>query len=310
MGNILLFIIIYFSYLHFNKSMNILKYIFYLYIIVILGCVDITPLPSIDSEKTMFVLCEMEEGKMIIADIYYIGDVNGKKIRQVKGDDFESFSLAEGDKDWGYNFQYNIRDSIFYIDADKFEIKSGLTYRFIGVGQSTKGIEPKIQIPFPIFLDTFIINRKDISENQGSFKTTLNGSIFIPADVKRNSFFYIIPKVKQDTVWNVDQFYGKTLAFNKLSHKSGFLVDYSLMDNNEIRLQLSISEQDTASQITFDIFNVTESFYRYNLYASNVFSSGNSLNINPPIAGFNIQTNKAYGILSAKSGTSNTYIIR
>lgn len=290
--------------------MNILKYIISLNIAVTLGCVDIAPLPTVDSSEKLFVVCEMEVGKRITADIYYIGDVNGKKIRQVQNSDFESFSLAEGDKDWGYPFEYHPEDSTFYIETDKFEIKSGLTYRFMGVGQNLKGSEPKIQIPAPIVFDTFIIKDLQISDTLGIYKSDLHGYLVIPEEVKENSFFYIIPKSEDGKIWDVDSFHDNVLAFSRLSHIPGFLVDYSLAGKNSLELSLSICELDTTSYISFDFFHVAESFYRYNLYVSNIISGGNALSINPPIAGFNIQTDRAYGTFSAKTGTNKTFRTR
>ena len=290
--------------------MQFLKYIFWLNIVVTLGCVDIAPLPSFNADEKMFVMCELDVGKRIVAKIYYTGDVNGKKIRHLNADDLEYFSLVEGDKDWGYPFEYDRVDSVFYIEADNFEIKSDLTYRFMGVGQSAKGGDPEIQIPLPISLDTFIINKLELSINQGKYKTDLNCSLEISEEINENSFFYIIPKSDDGGVWEVDHFYNNVSAFNRLSHKPGFLIDYSLAGSNNIKLQLSISELDTTSNITFEIYHVTESFYRYNLYTSNIVSGGNSLSINPPIAGFNIQTDKAIGTFSAKIGINKTYSIR
>lgn len=294
-----------------NSSMGILKYIFFFFALLLIGCVDITPLTSNTSSDKMFVLCEMEAGKKIIANIYYVGDVSGKKIRQVNNQDLLSFSLAEGDKDWGYSFEYHRRDSFFYIEPDKFEIKEGLSYRFLGIGQNVKGVDPKIQIPISITLDTFLINEHKVSYDGGMAQTELSGVLVLPKGISKSSFFYIVPRSENDLTWILSDFQNSNgQASHKLAHKDGFLIDYAMLNTNEIKMSLSIKENEATSKIAFDFYNVTESFYRYNVYASNVFSGGNTTTANPPIAGFNVQTDKAFGSFSALTKTSKTYIIK
>ena len=294
-----------------NSSMGILKYIYIFFALLLLGCVDITPLTSDSSSDKMFVLCEMEASKKIIANIYYAGDVTGKKIRQVDNQDLLSFSLAEGDKDWGYAFEYHRRDSLFYIEPDKFEIKEGLFYRFLGIGQNVKGVDPKIQIPISVTPDTFLINEHKVSYDGGMANTILTGVLVLPKGISKSSFFYIVPRSESDLTWILTDFQNSNgQAFHKLAHKEGFLIDYAMLNTNEIKMNLSIKENEATSKIAFDFYNVTESFYRYNVYASNVFSGGSTITANPPIAGFNVQTDKAFGSFSALTKTSKTYIIK
>ncbi len=294
-----------------NSSMRILKYIFFFFALFLLGCVDITPLTSDTSSDKMFVLCEMEVGKRIIANIYYTGDVTGKKIRQVNNQDLLSFSLAEGDKDWGYAFEYQRRDSLFYIEPEKFEIIEGLSYRFLGIGQNVKGVDPKIQIPISVTLDTFLINDHVVNYDNGMAHSELSGVLILPKGISKSSFFYIVPKSENDLTWILTSIFNANgQAFHKLAHKEGFLIDYAMLNTNEIKIKLSIKENQATSKIAFDFYNVTESFYRYNVYASNVFSGGSTITANPPIAGFNVQTDKAFGSFSALKKTSKTYIIK
>jgi len=274
------------------------------------GCVDITPLTTIVSGDKIFVLCEMEAGKRIEANIYYTGDLLGGEIKRVTNQDFMSFALAEGDKDAGYAFEYDSHDSIFYINTDKFEIKSGLTYRFLGIGASSIGGDPKIRIPIPIALDSFHVHKIELGDVDGKMKTNLETTMTIPSGVSKSSYFYIILTSENNAVWSVDKFPNHAMAYNKLSHSAGFLVDYSMISGNELKLNVSISEAVATSKVNVKLYNVTESFYRYHLYASNVLSSSTSHNANPSIAGFNIQTDKAVGSFSALSGTTQTYQIR
>lgn len=290
--------------------MGIVKYILCLFFFFTFGCVDIIPLTTIVSGDKIFVLCEVEAGKRIEADIYFAGDVDGKKIKRVTDQDLEALSLAEGDKDTGFEFEYDNKDSIFYIDSDKFEIKSGLTYRFLGVGKSTHGGEPNINMPHPITLDTFQVLKYEIDQDEKIIKTNLQTSLILPRSVNKSSYFYIILTSENNAIWSIDNFEYNAGSINKLSQRAGFLVDYSKVDGNEIRLNISISESLATSAVNVRLYNVTESFYRYNLYASNIITASSSFNIHPPIAGFNIQTDKAIGSFSALSGTSHSYKIR
>ena len=71
--------------------MDILKYILFLFVLIPLGCVDITPISNIENDQKLFVFCEIEANKRTIADIYYLGNVNGNKIRQLNAGDTNSF---------------------------------------------------------------------------------------------------------------------------------------------------------------------------------------------------------------------------
>lgn len=281
-----------------------------LFVFLPFGCVEITPLSPFVSDHKIFVICEIESGKRIEANIYYAGDVEGKEIKRVTNQDLVSFALAEGDKDSGYAFEYDSNDSIFFIDTNKFEIKSGLTYRFLGIGMAANGVDAQIIIPVPIVLDTFKVDKFEIGFDGEKTKTNLETTMTIPSGVKKSSYFYIILTSENNAAWSVDKFQNNVLAYNALSQRNGFLVDYSMVDGNEFKVNISISESGATSKVNVQLYNVTESFYRYNLYVSNITSASTSLNENPPIAGFNIQTDKALGSFSALSGTTKTYRIK
>ncbi len=280
-------------------------------ILVINSCIDVIPIPSDLDTSKLFLVCEMKVGEKITADVQFSGDTNGRLPATILNGDSLRFSIAEGDNDWGVNFKYDSILKNYYINQSEFEIKPGVQYKLRGIGTGLNDrLEPNISVPNSISLDDFKIVSSSVTEKNGTFTTELRCIMKIQSPSLLPAYFWIIPRTETGTLWKLDKIEQNASAYKKLSHRNGFLVDYSRLNSNELFFCLSVSEKVKTSHVHVELNNVCNAFYRYNVYASNVNASNNTTTLNPAIAGFNIVTEKGYGSFSSLNGTEWAFKIR
>jgi hypothetical protein len=114
---------------------------------------------------------------------------------------------------------------------------------------------------------------------------------------------YIEAKKSFDKFQNVPSTYQKNVdAYKALTHKSGFLVSGSRVQDGMLEIMIDESNQSNLKNLKVEISNVSPSFYDYNYFYSNAAENPGSL-LNPAIAAFNIKTDMAYGSFSALNTT-------
>jgi hypothetical protein len=294
-----------------NNAESIKKFAIYILIITSsFGCVDVLPLPTGDTNAKLFVVCEVKVGEDIIADVTQNGNVTGKIPKPLDMPDTLNMSLSEGDYDFGISFDYDPSNKNFTIDSEKLKVKSGFTYKYRGIGTDVKrNSEPSVVIPSPVYIDTLIVQNFAVGAFETKYVTTVDCIIRLTKPEVTPSYLYIIPKTESQTDWKVVSFNKNIAAFKKTEHRSGFLVDYSLITDNEIHVTLSVKESGPTKKLAFELNSVTESFYRYNCFVSNITDSNHLVAENPAIAGFNIKTDKAFGTFSALFPTYRTFLL-
>jgi len=259
-------------------------------IISFASCVEELPLQSLDEDMKLFVVCEMTVGDDIIADITFTGNTNGSLPAPLMRPDTFSFSLSEGEKDFGVPFNYDTALQKFYIKREQMQLITSEKYKFRGIGTNKNFTEPTIFIPEALTVDTIMIKDIKLSIVNGKYITQLECKIKINKPSSDQSYFHFIPV-------------NENKAFTRLKHRPGFLVDYSRITGDEMTFNLEISNEKASTLIDFSLYNTTKSFYEFNYYMSN--NTGTITNESPPIAGFNIKSEKAYGTFSARSKTES-----
>ncbi|MBK9736039.1 MAG: DUF4249 family protein [Saprospiraceae bacterium] len=272
------------------------------------GCVDVIPIPKDEGGSKLFVLCELKAGERITANVSISGDANGTLPKFLNNMDSLRFSLSEGESDENFSFTPDNEEKNYFIDPSQLRIKIAQKYKFKGVNEFSSGeLEPQIIVPQTIVIDSFIINKKMTENEAGKVKTFLDCTIKIKSPESLPAYFYIIPTTENGTIWKVEEFRINQGAYKRMEHRDGFLVDYSRISNDQINLVLSVTETTPTKGGHIEFNNVTESFYRFNAYKTNVLISEG---VNPPIASFNIMTSRAYGTFSALAGTSMSFEVK
>ncbi|MBK8668742.1 MAG: hypothetical protein IPN89_04450 [Saprospiraceae bacterium] len=269
------------------------------FICALSSCVDVLPIPSVDEGMKLFVVCEMQMGENVNAKISYTGNANGTQPQMLMMPDTFNFSIAEGEKDFGVPFRYNARDTSFNIDKNNLSIKVGEKYKFRGVGSNTNTSEPYLTVPESLQVDSLTIKNVKSGIVSGMHFTEVSCEISFKKPSTTKSYFYLVPKNEHGMIWEVSAFDQDHNAFKKLKNRDGFLVDYSRLESDVIKLTLTLSEPLDYKYLDFNVFNVTESFYRYNHFISNTYTDPGQSSENQAIAAFNIRTPKAYGSFSA-----------
>lgn len=272
-------------------------------IISLASCVEELPLQSLDEDMKLFVVCEMTVGDDIIADITFTGNTNGSLPAPLMRPDTFSFSLSEGEKDFGVPFNYDTALQKFYIKREQMKLITSEKYKFRGIGTNKNFTEPTIFVPEALSLDTIMIKDIKLSIVNGKYITQLECKIKINKPSSDQSYFHFIPVNENKEVFQVTSFVKDQSAFKRLKHRPGFLVDYSRITGDEMTFNLEISNEKASTLIDFSLYNTTKSFYEFNYYMSN--NTGTITNESPPIAGFNIKSEKAYGTFSARSKTQS-----
>jgi hypothetical protein len=274
------------------------------------SCIDVLPIPSEAGEKKLFVVCEMQVGGHINAKVTYTGTANGTLPKELEMPDTFNLSLAEGDKDFGIPFKYDSKEGRFFIEKNLMPLQQGIRYKFRGIGDNPNRTEPYAVIPEPVLIDTIVFDKISSYSENDKVVTTLQCIIKILPSVNKPSYLYLVPKTENDLYWSVSRFGKDQGALKRLHHREGFIVDYSRLSSDEIHLTLTLTDPLFPAQLKMDISHVTPAFYQYNTYLSNIAADpGQSAQI-PAIAGFNINTEKAFGSFSAMNTSQSTFKIK
>ena len=170
--------------------------------------------------------------------------------------------------------------------------------------------EPSVIFPDPVTIDTVIFEDILSYFENGKYTTEVKCSLKIKKTNNQPLYLMVVPITKFGQVWSVTKFEKNHGAYKRLIHRSGFLIDYAQITNDELNMTLSVSGDMEVKNVQFYVSNVNTSFYQYNNYITNLTSDpGQSTQI-PAIAGFNIKTDKAYGTFSARNTTQKSFIIR
>jgi hypothetical protein len=269
----------------------------------------VLPIPSDTGEQKLFVVCEMEVGDQINARVNYTGTANGTLPKELKMSDTFTLSLAEGDKDFGTPFKFDAKEKMFFIEKNLMPLQQGVRYRFRGIGNNPNLSEPHVVIPERLLIDTVIFDKISSFTENDKVVTTLQCIIKIASSEHTPAYLYIVPKTDKNLLWSVTRFGKDQGALKRLHHRDGFMVDYSRLTSDEIYLTLTLTDQLFPTHLKMNISHVTSGFYQYNTYLSNLAADpGQSAQI-PAIAGFNINTEKAFGSFSAMNTTQSTFKI-
>lgn len=274
------------------------------------SCIDVLPIPSESGDQKLFVVCEMQVGDHIHAKVSYTGTAHGILPKELELPDTFNLSLAEGDKDFGIPFKFDIKERMFFIEKNLMPLHQGVRYKFRGIGDNPNTAEPFVVIPEPVLMDTIIFD--DISSYTENDKvvTTVQCIIKIASSQSKPSYLYFVPKTENNLFWKVTRFGKDQGALKRLYHRDGFMVDYSRLTSDEIHLTMTLTDGTSPDQLKMEMSHVTTAFYQYNTYLSNIATDpGQSAQI-PAIAGFNINTEKAFGSFSAMNTTLRTFQIK
>ncbi len=274
------------------------------------SCIDVLPIPSDVGEKKLFVICEMQVGDHIKAKLTYTGTANGVLPKELEMPDTFNLSLAEGDKDFGVPFRFDPKESSFLIEKNLIPLKQGVRYKFRGIGNNPNNSEPSVVIPEAVLIDTIILNEINAYSENNKIVTTMQCIIKISNAENKPAYLYLVPKTENDQIWAVTRFEKDQGALKRLHHRDGFMVDYSRLTMDEIHLTLTLTDSKRPAVIKMDMSNVSTAFYQYNTYLSNIVSDPGQTAQIPAIAGFNINTEKAFGSFSAINTTQRSFEIK
>lgn len=273
------------------------------------SCVDDLPVAVSNEDKKLFVICEMNVGDTVIADISYFGKIGGSiSVPLVDFDDY-TFAIAEGETDLAFSFSYNPRETNYFIENTRIKLKPGVRYKFRGIGSNNNFTDPTIAIPNALVLGDVKLTIVDSTELDGKYITKVKCNIKLGAKYGDETYFYIAPSAINSTSTNVT-FSKDFQAYKNLSHKAGFLVDYKRITDNELEFFVEVTEAVKTKSIEIEYGNVTPSFYHFNQYYSNLITGLDFETSHPAIAGLNVKTEVAYGTFSAKNSITQKYQIR
>lgn len=243
----------------------------------------------------------MTTNQDIFAEIHFTGNIYGLKPSALMRPDTFNFSISEGEKDFGIPFTYDNNIKKFVIKKDQLNLIPGERYKFRGAGTS-KGQEPIVTIPDAIKVDTILVKNVNKSVVNGKQVTQIECTMkfFKPKD--NRIYFYVVPFNENKNEYEVELFNKDQSAFKRMKHIPGFLVDYSRLQDDEISAIIKVTDDKVSDIADFNVYNTTNSFYEFNAYMSNNFDNPDFQS--PPIAGFNIKTEKAFGTFSSKSLSS------
>ncbi len=274
------------------------------------SCIDVLPIPTDIGEKKLFVVCEMQVGEHIKAEVSYTGTANGVLPKDLEMPDTFNLSLAEGDKDFGVPFRFDSKEEMFLIEKDLIPLKQGVRYKFRGIGNNPNTSEPFVVIPEPVLIDTVILSEINTYTENSKFVTSMKCIVKISKNENKPAYLLLVPKTENNQIWTVTRFEKDQGGLKRLHHREGFMVDYARLTTDEIHLSLTLTASSYPTRIKMDVSNVTSAFYQYNNYLSNIVSDpGQSAQI-PAIAGFNINTEKAFGSFSAINTTQRSFEIK
>lgn len=271
-----------------------IKYFIYilLFLSILPGCVDQLPVISEPDERKLFVICEMNPGQDIVAEILILGNLKGRPTQPIPKKDtlgLEYLSLVEGDVDFGIEFEYSKETSLFSISKKRQDLKIGIPYKLRGINVDEFGKTPTVAIPGTVKIDSVYATKQ--------IDNTYKLHIFVSKYILKDEYYYI--KIKDEAGNILKPTFNKNFdAYKPLSHKPGFLVDGKRIEDGVLEIMVENTNPSDLKNIKLEMANVTSSFYEFNYFYSNVFENPTLLN-NPPIAAFNIRTKTALGSFSA-----------
>lgn len=275
----------------------------------IYSCVDVLPIPQDDNQRKLFVDCEMKVGENIEANIQYEGNSRGLSPQYIERPDTFTFTLAEGDTDFGVPFVYDYDNKIFVIKKNQLPLKAGVKYKFRGVGINKNSTEPFIFIPTGAPIDTVFAEKINTPTIDGKSYTMIRCTLRMKTDVENSDHLYIIAKTEDNKV-GLPYFEQDFAAYKKMKHRDGFLVDQSRLKTSDLIFNIALEGAQSPKAFLLDIGNVTKSFYQFNLFKSNSFTDPGQTAENPAIGSFNIDTEIARGSFSAFNTSSIKILIK
>lgn len=256
------------------------------------------PIVPTEVERKLFLVCELNVGNDVVANVMYAGNTSGLPNEPILKDTF-LFFIAEGQKDKSYKLSYNPRDKNYGISKGDINLIPGESYKFRGVSLNANNSEPTIVIPSTVLIDgemsAIKIDRKLVD---GRYVTTIKCNVNIDNSVNEASYFYIEPILPLTSNF-VCKFEKDFQAYKPLKHKKGFLVDYQRIKDRNLEFYLELNEELPSTLLDIQIANVTQSYYKYNYYYSNASENVGQTLDNQAIANFNVFTEKAFGTFSA-----------
>ena len=288
---------------------KLLVYIFILFT-VFSSCVDTLPLSNVDGERKLFVVCEMKVGQKLIANVSFLGNTQGVNYEPVLQGDTFNLAISEGDSDFGVPFIFDKSSKgDFFISEGKINLKSGIKYKFRGIGNNSTTFEPIVTIPAIMDIETVFVELTDKKIVNNLTISKIRCVVKLNEKYHPQTYFYILPTTENGNPIGAN-FEKDFQAYKSLSHRSGFLVDYERVTDSELVFYLETIGTDIPKMIHVEFGNVSPSFYQYNYFKSNATTGLNATSLDPAISGFNINTDLALGSFSAMTSFVNKYPVK
>lgn len=280
--------------------------------ITLSSCFDTFPLveEKNSSKEVLYIECDLFAHKDIEAVVYVAGRVDGRDPKLIENDTV-TFSLGIWGKDVSYNF---VKDELnkdrYYIPKGRVNLNPGERYILRGIGNYTNFIAPSLVYPDPLKVDSAKITYIGKKLNGKVLNNVYTCEMSINKLQNNDAYFLITPKLPNGNVLSHCVFDKDFHAFKPLNHMSGFLVDYFRVSDRTLNFEIHVEESIQVNEMTFELSNVTKSFYYYNYYLSNLGQSSDVLNPNHPIAYGDIRTEKARGNFSACNTITTSYPVK
>lgn len=274
------------------------------------SCVDTLPLSNTDEERKLFVVCEMKVGQKLTANVSFLGNTQGVNYEPVLQGDTFNLAISEGDSDFGVPFIFNKSSKgEFFINEGKINLKSGIKYKFRGIGNNSTTFEPIVIIPAIMDIDTVDVELANTEIVNNLTKSKIRCVVKLHEKYHPQTYFYILP-TSEDGHPIGAKFEEDFQAYKSLSHREGFLVDYDRVTDNELVFYLEATGLDVPEFIHLEFGSVSPSFYQYNYFKSNAITGLNTSFLDPAISGFNINTDLALGSFSAMTSFVKKYPVK
>ncbi|MFZ1702977.1 MAG: hypothetical protein WAT79_01455 [Saprospiraceae bacterium] len=285
-----------------------IKAVYYIYfglsILLISGCVETLPfVQDENSEKKLFVECELEAGKDIIAYVSYASFINNNSTNLPSIDTSEiRLSLGEMDKDYVKHFSFNQSQEKYVLHQGEIPLQSGKSYILKGfLKHSDTDINVVTELPNRFPYDSIVLRDSDF-ENlaSGLIRTTSTIRIYFNrGKITENYFLHLAIMNKENDKEIYFQAASDANAFFRLNHKPGMVLELDrVTEKKYIELEMRFTGTDSLKEVLLLVRNTTKSYYDYQKFKTNtpVIPSPST---NPAIAAFNIATKEGYGTFSS-----------
>ncbi|MBK9257516.1 MAG: hypothetical protein IPM42_18805 [Saprospiraceae bacterium] len=263
-------------------------------------------------EDKLFVVCELKTGSPVFADVSYTGNLNGKLPQPTQDDPDIQISLTSYVSNQTTHFEFDPLEKKYVLDDRDQKPQSGAKY-MLSVAKYSYGPDAKITVTMPNEVKSKnleVLNYKSERLEDNTYKTSVECIISLIQPIAGNSYLILQAFTESGNSFTVNRVHENSNAFFILSHKPGFLIDYARLNSDQIHISYSVTENLPVDKLILETGNTTNQFYRYNIFASNVKTAGQSGTLNQSIAPFNLYSGDIWGSVSACNSHIGTYFLK